>query len=144
MVGVLTVGDDRSVKFSGVGESSSYAMPEALARERQKRSAVARVYQVTEVARFCKANTRCTHLIEGTPRAGCTPKDEDRRQCAWNVSIRTVEPSGAHMGNFAGFYVRNDGTLFVEPVETGSVVTLKEWRCLQKHSFDAAACEGLE
>jgi len=41
---------------------------------------------------------------------------------------------------FARFYVRDSGQLFVEPIQTGDVVGLREWRCLQKHGYDPDAC----
>src|SRR6478752_3016113 len=30
--------------------------------------------------------------------------------------------------------------LFVEPIQTGEVVSVSEWRCLQKHSYETDAC----
>jgi hypothetical protein len=48
--------------------------------------------------------------------------------------------SGPHLNYFARFYVRNNGQLFVEPIQTGEVVGLREWRCLQRYAYESDAC----
>ena len=79
-------------------------------------------------------------MVEDEPAKGCAFDDTDRRTCAWVIAIAHVEPAGPHLSIFARFYVRNDGRLFVEPIQTGEIVDLGEWRCLQKKGYDSDLC----
>lgn len=55
-------------------------------------------------------------------------------------SCQGIDTDTPHMTNIVGFYAREDGKLFVEPIETSEVVHLKQWRCLLKHNFEAVLC----
>ena len=120
-------------------EPETYTPREAKQREAQKRRALALVHQLPEVKAYCQEPSGCT-LVEDEPTKNCQPSDDDKRTCAWVIAVAHVEPSGPHLSFFARFYVRNSGQLFVEPIQTGEVVTVREWRCLQKHSYDSEAC----
>ena len=117
----------------------TYTKSEAKRRERQKQRAIALVHQLPEVKAYCREPQGCA-IVEDAPARGCVVSDADKRACAWVVAIAHVEPSGPHLSLFARFYVRDTGQLFVEPIQTGEVVGLHEWRCLQKHGYDVEAC----
>lgn len=143
-LGFAIVYADRRVAFQEADSEDVFSIDEELHREESLRQGIATIYRLPEVSAYCKANApRCVHLVEASPGKGCTADDNDKRQCAWSISIRTlqgIDTDAPHMTNIVGFYAREDGKLFVEPIETGEVVHLEQWRCLLRHDFDAAAC----
>ena len=108
-------------------------------QERQKAKALALVTQLSEVKAYCKEQEGCT-MVESGPGKGCKPSADDKRACAWGIAVGHVEPSGPHLSHFARFYVRENGQLFVEPIQTGGLVSVSQWRCLQKRGYDVDAC----
>lgn len=145
-LGFLLVYGDHTVGFQELDGGDVMTVQDGIQRERKRRLAISAIYRLPEVRAFCKLNApRCTTFIESSPAKGCVPEDSDRRQCAWGISIRTLQGLGTdflHATAFATFYVREDGELFVEPVETGEVVRIWEWRCLRGHNFEMESCPG--
>jgi hypothetical protein len=119
--------------------AQTYTAKEATQRKRDERRAIARVHQLPEVIAYCHEAKGCA-LVESEPSKGCVPDEAHKRDCAWGIAIAQVASSGPHLSYLARFYVRNNGQLFVEPIQTGEVVGLREWRCLQQHGYEIDSC----
>lgn len=117
-------------------------LAEKAPREEEQRRAIAQVYALPEVKEACR-DSACGHLVEASPEEGCTPDESDRRHCAWSISIRRVQGAKTefpHLTPLFGFYVTQEGALYVEPIQTGEVVSLEQWRCLLRHGFGSSRC----
>jgi hypothetical protein len=108
--------------------------------KRREDDALHRVYRLPEVADWCARFVDCAHSFESVPVEGCSPNDVDRRDCAWAIVMSRVEVTGPHLIKFATFYVRDGGEVFVDSIQTGAVVTLEEWRCLQRNEYEVEYC----